>query len=56
MPTITQLCKKNCRKKKISKLKTPGLNKNPQRKGVCVKILIRTPKKTEFCTTQSSKN
>ena len=33
------------RKKKIYKNKTPALNKNPQRKGICTKILIRTPKK-----------
>lgn len=33
------------RKKKLYKKKTPALNKNPQRKGVCAKIIIRTPKK-----------
>ena len=45
MPTITQYCKNSCRKKKHTKLKTPALNKNPQKKGVGVKIFIRTPKK-----------
>lgn len=35
----------NFRKKKIYKNKTRALNKNPQRKGICTKILIRTPKK-----------
>ena len=45
MPTINQLCKKSCRKKKIFKSKTPALQKNPQKKGVCIKIFTRTPKK-----------
>ena len=29
----------------MSKIKTPALEKNPQKKGVCLKILIKTPKK-----------
>jgi small subunit ribosomal protein S12 len=45
MPTINQLCTKHARKKKRFKFKTPALNKNPQRKGVCVKVFTRTPKK-----------
>jgi len=44
MPTINQLCKFS-RKKKIKKNKTPSLKGNPQRKGICVKIYNRTPKK-----------
>jgi small subunit ribosomal protein S12 len=45
MPTINQLCSKFSRKKKYYKKKTPAMNKNPQCKGVCVKVFIRTPKK-----------
>jgi len=45
MSTKNQLCKKNCRKKKLYKTKTPALNGNPQIKGVCLKIYTRTPKK-----------
>ena len=45
MLTINQLCIKNSRKKKKFKNKTPALNKNPQKRGVCLKIIIRTPKK-----------
>lgn len=45
MPTINQLCFKVSRKKKCYKNKTPALNKNPQVKGVCVKVFVRTPKK-----------
>ena len=45
MPTINQLSKKNIRKKKLKKKKTPALKKNPQLKGVCVKVFVRTPKK-----------
>jgi small subunit ribosomal protein S12 len=44
MPTINQLCKLS-RKKKIKKNKTPSLSFNPQKKGICVKIYNRTPKK-----------
>lgn len=45
MPTINQLCSTSSRKKKTFKTKTPAMNKNPQCKGVCVKVFIRTPKK-----------
>jgi len=45
MTTINQLCKKNQRKKKYFKSKTPALKKNPQQKGICLKVFTRTPKK-----------
>jgi small subunit ribosomal protein S12 len=45
MPTINQLCFKHSREKKYFKTKTPAMVKNPQLKGVCVKVFIRTPKK-----------
>jgi small subunit ribosomal protein S12 len=45
MPTINQLCCKFSRKKKDYKKKTAALNGNPQSKGVCAKVFIRTPKK-----------
>jgi len=45
MLTINQLVKKNSRKKKNKILKTPALRQNPQVKGVCLKVFIRTPKK-----------
>ncbi len=44
MPTITQLVKKNRNKKKRSQ-RVPALQQCPQRKGVCLKLVIRTPKK-----------
>lgn len=44
MPTINQLCrKKRLKKKKI--VSTPALEFCPQKKGMCVKIFLRTPKK-----------
>jgi small subunit ribosomal protein S12 len=44
MPTINQLCKKIRRKKR--KLNwSPALKKSPQKKGVCLKVFTRTPKK-----------
>lgn len=45
MATQKQLILKKCRKAKESRIKTPALQKNPQLKGICTKILIRTPKK-----------
>jgi small subunit ribosomal protein S12 len=45
MPTINQFCKQQCRKKKSYIIKTPALQCNPQKKGLCLKILIKTPKK-----------
>lgn len=45
MPTINQLCLVHIRKKKQKKNKTPALNGNPQKRGVCLKVFNRTPKK-----------
>jgi len=45
MGTINQLCQKFLRRKKIFKIKMPALKKNPQVKGICIKIYNRTPKK-----------
>lgn len=44
MPTYNQLCKKK-RKKKKSLNKTPALNRCPQKKGICIKLVLRPPKK-----------
>jgi len=44
MPTINQLCK-NIRKRKKKKLSSPALGRNPQKRGVCLKVFTRTPKK-----------
>lgn len=44
MPTINQLYKKK-RKKKSKLDKTPALQRCPQKKGICTKIVLRTPKK-----------
>lgn len=44
MPTLNQLCKK-IRKKKKKINKTPALQKCPQKKGICTKLVLRTPKK-----------
>jgi small subunit ribosomal protein S12 len=44
MPTLNQLCKK-IRKPKYRRPKTPALNKNPFKKGICLKVFTRTPKK-----------
>lgn len=44
MPTINQLCNKKRLKKKRN-FKTPALNACPQKKGICLKVFLRTPKK-----------
>lgn len=46
MPTKNQLLRnKKLRKQKIQPLKTPGLAKCPQKKGVCIRIYTKKPKK-----------
>lgn len=45
MTTINQLCRKKFRKKKRSLNKTPALEKCPQKRGFCTKLVVRTPKK-----------
>ena len=44
MPTINQLVRKG-RKKQVSRTKSPALQKCPQRRGVCVRVETKTPKK-----------
>ena len=44
MPTINQLCKKIRKKKKVLN-RAPALEACPQKKGVCLKVFTRTPKK-----------
>jgi small subunit ribosomal protein S12 len=44
MPTINQLCRFR-RKQKIKLNKTPALEECPQKKGICLKVFLRTPKK-----------
>lgn len=44
MPTINQLVRKN-RKAKVVRSKSPALNKCPQRRGVCLQVKTKTPKK-----------
>ncbi len=44
MPTINQLVRKG-RKKIKSKSKSLDLDRCPQRKGVCLQVMTRTPKK-----------
>lgn len=44
MPTYNQLCKKKRISRKKRK-KTPALEECPQKKGICTKLVLRTPKK-----------
>ncbi len=46
MPTINQLVKKKTsRSEKIKTIKKPALLKNPFRKGICIRVYTRAPKK-----------
>ena len=44
MPTINQLVRQG-RRKVVVKTKSPALKGAPQRRGVCVQVMTRTPKK-----------
>ena len=44
MPTISQLVRKQ-RKAIKSKTKSPAMQSNPQKRGVCTRVFTRTPKK-----------
>lgn len=44
MPTINQLCLHK-RRRKLARSKTPALQQCPQKKGICIKLVTRTPKK-----------
>lgn len=44
MPTNNQLLRRK-RKPKIQKVKTPALNGNAQKRGVCTRVYTTTPKK-----------
>ena len=44
MPTISQIIRKK-RTKQTVKSKGPALQKNPQKRGVCVRVYTTTPKK-----------
>lgn len=44
MPTINQLIKFN-RRDKVKRNKSPALQKCPQRRGVCLQVKTKTPKK-----------
>ena len=44
MPTINQLLKKK-RIKQVTRNKVPALQKQPLKRGVCVKVYTTTPKK-----------
>ena len=45
MSTFNQLVKRCARQSKKTKNKVPVLKNNPQLKGICLKVFVRTPKK-----------
>mmetsp|Transcript_9185 Transcript_9185/g.15197 ORF Transcript_9185/g.15197 Transcript_9185/m.15197 type:complete len:126 (+) Transcript_9185:675-1052(+) len=55
MVTVNQLCKNNIRKKKKKKTRTPALLRNPQIKGICTRVFMRTPKKPNSAMRKVSK-
>ena len=55
MPTINQLVR-NLALFKRKNQKSRHLDKNPFRRGVCVQVMTRTPKKAEFCYPQGGQS
>lgn len=55
MTTINQCTLKQARKPKRKWNKTPALRGNPQRKGICIKVILRTPKKPNSAQRKVSK-
>ena len=45
MPTINQLVREKKRKTKTRRKKSPALQKCPQRRGVCLQVKTKTPRK-----------
>ena len=55
MPTSTQLIKKNYRITQYTKDRKKALEKCPQKKGICIKVFITTPKKPNSAKRKVSK-
>lgn len=45
MVTYNQVSKSFARLKKVNKTRKTGLQKNPQKKGVCISVTVKSPKK-----------
>jgi small subunit ribosomal protein S12 len=45
MPTNNQITYNKARKGRKKKIKTPGLTGSPHKKGTCMQLLIKTPRK-----------
>lgn len=59
MPSMNQLLlgtQKRAQKKRMRDNKTPALKGSPQKRGVCVRVYTKTPKKAEFCYPKACKN
>ncbi|MDR0679568.1 MAG: 30S ribosomal protein S12 [Puniceicoccales bacterium] len=54
MPTINQLIKRP-RVSKSFKSKAPALDRNPFRRGTCIQVMTRTPKKPNSATRKVTK-
>jgi small subunit ribosomal protein S12 len=55
MPTTRQLDRGNARKKRVYKIFKPALSGCPQKKGLCLKIVIRSPKKPNSARRQTAR-
>jgi len=49
MPTLNQIIRTK-REKGEKKSKSPALEKNPQKKGICLRVFTKTPKKPNSAT------
>ena len=57
MPTINQLLRSKSSRRKLflKKSKTPALQTSPQKRGVCLRVFTRTPKKPNSALRKVSK-
>ena len=54
MPTINQLVRQGRRKVQY-KSKSPALQRSPFRRGVCIQVMTRTPKKPNYAMRKVAK-
>jgi small subunit ribosomal protein S12 len=55
MPSLRQLNRGKIRKQRIKKLFKPALQKCPQKKALCLKVVIRSPKKPNSARRQTAR-
>lgn len=55
MPSLNQLIRKKVRKQRRTKIFKPALSQCPQKKALCLKIVVRSPKKPNSARRQTAR-